>query len=142
MILVIDANIIFSALLNPDGIIATIYFQLSKYSIFLAPDFLQQEIRKHIPRIMSLSGQSFERINNVLDLLYSKILFYPSVIIPTEIDSHAFYLLKGHDEKDIPYLSFALFFQCKLWTGDKPLRTALALKGFDICISTKELLSE
>lgn len=139
MILVIDANIIFSALINPNGAIAAKFFQLSKNTTFLAPDFLQQEIKKHTPRIISLANQPSESVVATLDLLYSKIIFYPASIIPIEVDNYGLYLLKGHDEKDIPYLSFALLFQCKIWTGDKPLRTALESQGLYICVSTKEL---
>ena len=141
MILVIDANIIFSTVLNPNGIVAKTFFKLSRKHIFLAPDFLQFEIRKHTPRLCVLTNQSPEIVNLVLDILYSNILFYPSHIIPIEIDNHAFHILKGYDEKDIPYLSFSLFFQCKIWTGDKPLRAALETKGLNICISTIELLA-
>ena len=141
MILVIDANIIFSTVLNPSGTIATAFFELSKDHIFLAPDFLQSEINKHTCRLTTLTGKSPAVINSVLQTLYSNIIFYPDNVIPSEIDNHAFHILKGNDEKDLPYLCFSLFFQCKLWTGDKPLRSALESKGLNICISTAELLS-
>jgi len=59
--------------------------------------------------------------------------------VPLEIDNHAVALLKGYDQKDVPYLAFALYYNALIWTGDKPLRTALEAKGFNICISTQEL---
>ncbi|CAN5542163.1 hypothetical protein BH10BAC3_BH10BAC3_12780 [soil metagenome] len=45
MILVIDANIIFSTLLSPDGAVSTMFRTLSNNSIFIAPEFLQAEIQ-------------------------------------------------------------------------------------------------
>lgn len=71
---------------------------------------------------------------------YAKIHFYPYQIVPQEIEHHTIALLTGNDEKDIPYLRFSLFFQHKIWTGDRPIRNGLLAKGFDNCISPEERL--
>lgn len=43
------------------------------------------------------------------------------------------------DNKDTPYVAFSLFYKCKIWSGDKVLRTGLEKKGYKNIISTEEL---
>lgn len=43
------------------------------------------------------------------------------------------------DEKDTPYIAFSLFFNSKIWSGDKVLRNGLILKGFRKVITVDEL---
>lgn len=46
MIVITDANIIFSALQNPESVISTILKDNKKFQ-FLAPDYLLEEIKRH-----------------------------------------------------------------------------------------------
>ncbi|MES2775751.1 MAG: hypothetical protein V4722_16370 [Bacteroidota bacterium] len=43
MILVIDANIIFSVLINPKGVVGQKFVELSSETIFIAPVFYRQK---------------------------------------------------------------------------------------------------
>lgn len=54
MILITDANIIFSALLKPNSLIAQIIKEEQKFQFF-APDYLLEEFRVHQKRIEEMS---------------------------------------------------------------------------------------
>jgi predicted nucleic acid-binding protein len=139
MILVIDANIVFSILINPKGIVGKKFIELATDELFIAPAFLKAEIAKHQSRIAEITKQPLIKIELLRDFIFEKIHFYPLEKVPVEFDNHALALLKGYDQKDVPYLAFALYYSALIWTGDKPIRTALEAKGFNICISTQEL---
>ena len=139
MILVIDANIVFSILINPKSIVGEKFIELATDGLFIAPAFLKAEIAKHQNRIIEITKRSLVEIELLRDFIFEKIHFYPSEKVPLEFDNHALALLKGYDQKDVPYLAFALYYGALIWTGDKPIRTALEAKGFNIYISTQEL---
>jgi predicted nucleic acid-binding protein len=58
MKLVIDTNIVFSAILNPASPIGQIILNGSKYFYFLSIDQLKNEIDKHENKILKISGLS------------------------------------------------------------------------------------
>ena len=47
MRIIVDANIVFSAILNTNGKIGDLLINSGKYVEFIAPDFLRVEIKKH-----------------------------------------------------------------------------------------------
>lgn len=51
MILITDSNIIFSALIKPNGVVASI-LKTEKKIQFVAPDYLLEEIDEHLPEIV------------------------------------------------------------------------------------------
>ena len=61
------------------------------------------------------------------------------VHIPEKIWEQAEDLVKDIDIKDTPYIAFALFYKCKIWSGDKALGKGLERKGFKNIIFTDML---
>ncbi|WP_436410293.1 PIN domain-containing protein [Parapedobacter flavus] len=47
MILIVDANIVFSGILNTDGKIGDLLINSVGYLKFIAPEYLRKEIKKH-----------------------------------------------------------------------------------------------
>jgi predicted nucleic acid-binding protein len=143
MIFIVDANIIFSAILNPSRQISTILLGIVKSDIILiSPAFLKNEMQKHKQRLCTLTRLPGVAIDEMLELYYKRIVFYSEEIIPSEIWNHADSFTKGVDIKDSVYVAFAIFFQCKVWSGDKSLKNHLAKKGFDLIVNTPELLEQ
>lgn len=141
MIFIVDANIIFSALLNPTRQIGTILTGLVRSEVVLiSPSFLKKELSKHKQRLASLTGTTPDIIDELITIYTRRIIFYAEEIIPVEIWNHADALTRGVDEKDTIYVAFAMFFQCRLWSGDKILKNHLIAKGFDTVVTTHELL--
>jgi predicted nucleic acid-binding protein len=139
MILVLDANIVFSSILKPQGIVASILLDSENGFIFIAPEFLKAEIKKHTPRLSVLTGFDQTRISSLIDFIFSRILFYANEVIPENIQLQADDICNSIDPKDSIYIAFSLFFQSKVWSGDKKLYEGLKNKGVDLLINTNEL---
>jgi predicted nucleic acid-binding protein len=139
MILVLDANIVFSSILKPKGIVASILLDSENGIILIAPEFLKAEIKKHSPRLCVLTGFDENRIAALIDFIFSRILFYPNEVIPENIQFQANNICDSIDPKDSIYIAFSLFFQSKVWSGDKKLYDGLKSIEVDLVINTSEL---
>ena len=139
MRIIVDANIMFSAILNTDGKIGDILLNSHNIFEFIAPRFLKEEIRKHHKKIIDISGYSNAELLEIEDKVYKPISFISEVHIPLSIRLSSRQLVEDIDPKDVVYIAFAKYFRCKLWSGDKVLRKGLIKKGFTSIISTDEL---
>jgi len=116
MRLVLDANVIFAALIR-DSVTRKILFH-PKFEFFV-PDFVFDEITKNISIITKKTGLSEMEILTLLDTLKDNIITF----------SHSFYKLKikeankiigKYDKNDIPYIALALSIENNgIWTNDK-----------------------
>ena len=139
MRIIVDANIIFSAILNTDGKIGDILLNSHNIFEFIAPRFLKEEIRKYHKKIVDISGYSNAELLEIEDKVYKPISFLSEVHIPLSIRVSSKHLVEDIDPKDVVYIAFAKYFRCKLWSGDKVLRKGLIKKGYINIISTEEL---
>ena len=140
MTVIIDANIVFSIIINPGSRFGDYFLTNPDNLLFVSPNYLRKEIFKHQYKILKITGYKEEFYNELLNLLYSRILFYSLEVIPDFIWNHATALMDDNDEKDIPYLAFALFFGGKIWTGDKAFCKKLSEKGLDLCFSPAKII--
>ncbi len=139
MRIIVDANIIFSAILNTNGKIGDVLLNSHNIFEFIAPRFLKEEIRKYHKKILLISGYSSSELQNIEDKVYKPISFISEVHIPLSIRISSEHLVKEIDPKDVAYVAFAKYFRCKLWSGDKALQNGLIKKGFSNIITTDEL---
>ena len=72
MIVITDSNIIVSALIKPNGAIASIFKQKSKIQFF-APDFLLIELKNHLPRIAKISDLTPKELEAEIIFLKQKL---------------------------------------------------------------------
>lgn len=140
MKLVIDSNILFSALLSSDNRFRTLLY-LSKHT-FYSCNFLFVEIFKHKDKIKTVSKLSDNEILTQLGNIVSKIHFINEDTIPREIFSKAYSLCKDTDENDTPFIALSIFLDACFLTGDKKLVKALKKKGFTNVLSLKKLEEE
>lgn len=142
MKIVIDSNILFSALLSPDNRYKTLLY-LSDYT-FYSCNFLFVEIFKYKNKIKAVSKLTENEILIQLGSIVSKIHFVNEDIIPKEIFNRAYELCKDIDEKDTPFIALSIFLDAYFITGDKKLFDGLKNKGFDkvMSIKTMEKLQE
>ena len=56
MKLIVDANIVFSAILNTNGKIGDLLMNSRKQFKFIAPEFLRIEVAKHYTKLAKISG--------------------------------------------------------------------------------------
>ncbi len=129
MILVVDANILFSALLR-NSIVAELLFQYSLY----APDYLLDEFKKHKEYLILKSQRDDEEFNNVLNVFNRRITFVSLEEIRPFIEEAT---IISPDPDDVPYIALALKLNCAIWSNDK----ALKLKQLKVRVySTEDLI--
>jgi predicted nucleic acid-binding protein len=137
--IIVDANIAFSAILNTNSKIADILMNSKGIFDFLAPDYLQIELRKYHSKISKISNLTIGVIENIESKITKPIVFMSGIHIPENKWILAENMVVDIDPKDTPYVAFSLFYKCKIWSGDKALRKGLENKGFKNIISTEEL---
>ena len=136
---IVDANMVFSGILNTNGKIGDLLINSQLYFTFIAPDFLRTEIRNHYPRLVAISGLTIEEVQEAEFHLYQDIHFISEEQIKISNWIAAEALVADVDAKDTHYIAYSKEFNCKVWSGDKKLIKGLAPKGFTDFIMTDEL---
>lgn len=139
MIFVVDSNIIFSAILNPNSKIGQILINGSKYFTFISVAQLQDEIENHEDKILKISGLDHYDFLSLYEFVKSKIKFIHHLLISDENFQKAEQLTHDIDLDDILFVGLSLQYNCNLWTGDKRLINGLREKGFKYLINTEEI---
>lgn len=137
--IIVDANIVFSGVLNTNGKIGDLLINSKKYFNFIAPDFLRIEIHNHYSKLASISKLSLKQIQEAEFQICKDVTFFSPEQINTKNWLSAEKLVADIDPKDIHYVAFAKHFRCKIWSGDKQLMKGLEKKGFQNVISTNDL---
>ncbi len=140
MKVVVDSNIVFSAMLNPESSIGDIILNSQDTFSFYACEYLREEINDHKDKIIKLTGYSEREYAEVAFLIYKQVDFFSESTIPFEFWQKAADLVRDIDMDDIPFVALALFLDLKLWTGDKLLIGGLTKKGFMNILTTQEIL--
>ncbi len=116
MKLVIDANIIFAALIK-GGLTAELI--ISNGLQLFAPEFLLEEFSKYQNQILEKTHRSKENFGNFVRILKEYITFIPQKnITPFLEKANAF----SPDPKDSVYLALALALKSAVWSNDKKLK--------------------
>jgi predicted nucleic acid-binding protein len=136
---IVDANIVFSAILNSNGKIGDVLINSSHTFDFIAPEFLRKEIYRHYKRLCKISGLSEEQVREAEFQVCKHIRFMSEEQIKKSAWESAAILVEGVDPKDVQYVAFSRHFRCKIWSGDKSLIAGLKIKGFTQFITTDEL---
>ena len=139
MNIIVDANIVFSAILNTNGKIGNLLINSQHKFTFIAPDFLRIEIRNHYPKLAKISGLTKAQITEADFRVCKQINFISEEQIKTRHWIAAELLVADIDPKDTHYIAYARQFRCKIWSGDKALMRGLEKKNFHSFISTNEL---
>ncbi|GIL22860.1 MAG: hypothetical protein BroJett042_13730 [Bacteroidota bacterium] len=140
MKLVVDTNIIFSAILNSNSNIANILFHSGSIHQFYSCKFLLHELNLHRGKIQKLTKLSAAEVVELIGLTTSKLTFLDERLIPDTVWAQANRLIGDVDKKDIPFVSLSLHLKAVLWSSDKVLCRKLASQMPKLIISTKELL--
>lgn len=139
MKIIIDTNIIFSALLKTQTTFGHIIFNSHKVFEFYCPHHLRAEIRKHWDRLKRISKLTDEQLQESYDSLLAKIIFINEAIIPQKIWQESEQITQGIDLDDTDFIALTKFLKGKLWTGDVELKNGLKAKGFKAVLTTVEI---
>lgn len=136
---IVDANIVFSGILNTNGKIGDLLINSKQYFTFIAPYFLRNEIRNHYLKLIKISGLTMEEVQEAEFQIYKDIVFISEEQIRLSHWIAAETLVADVDPKDTHYVAYSKHFRCKIWSGDKALIKGLEKKGFTKFITTEEL---
>ena len=136
---VVDANIVFSGILNTNGKIGDLLINSGKIFEFIAPDYLRFEIREKYPKIVKVSGMTFEQVQEAEFQIYRHLNFISEEQLSIKTWQSSEKLVSDIDPKDISYIALSKHFKCIIWSGDKALMNGLGKKGFLKFITTEEL---
>lgn len=137
--IIVDSNIIISSLIKENSKIRDIL--LNENFAFFSPEYVLNEISKHIPKIAKYSELKKEEILIFFHRILKNINFLKSDFISRKSREIAYHLCKDIDEKDTIYISLTIELDGFLWTGDKKLIKGLSKKNFKKTISTVDLIS-
>lgn len=121
MRVIVDANIVFSGILNTQVKIGDLLINSKNYLTFIAPDFLRLEIRKNYSRLTSISGLNLEQVHVAEIQICKDISFISESQIRQSTWKISEKLVADIDPKDVHYIAFAKHFRCKIWSSDKAL---------------------
>ena len=131
MKVIVDTNIIFSALLHEDNRYANTIIKNDAQYDFYGVYFTLVELFKHKERIKKYSKLSEDDVLEVLYELLKHIHIINDNIISTEVWKQAMHLVHDVDIKDVPNVALTIELEGKLWTNDTELKNGLRAKGFD-----------
>ncbi|MFQ5641459.1 MAG: PIN domain-containing protein [bacterium] len=134
MKIVLDSNILFSALISGKESYVDIFKTLKIY----VPDFMFIEISKYEDTIIKKTKIGKEFTIFVREL-FSEITVIPQLAISKENYKKALSLCDDIDPKDTAYLALSLELDIPLWTNDKKLIQGLTKKGYTKIITTEEI---
>lgn len=131
--LVVDTNLIFSALIPKSSRIREILFESNM--LFFAPNFLITEIYKHKDKLIKHSKLDESEFYLYFNGIIEKIQFLPIDHITTASRQKAYDLCKAIDIKDTPFIALSIDLGIPIWTGDTKLKNGLKSKGFSAFFS-------
>jgi predicted nucleic acid-binding protein len=139
MRIVVDTNIIFSAILNIEGKIGQLIINGSKYFDFFSIKQLKDEIEEHRDKILKATQYDYIQYMDIYQLIFNKIRFIDDILISDVELKKSIELVSGIDEDDAVFVALTNHLHSKLWTGDKKLISGLKKKGYNKVITTNEL---
>lgn len=131
MDLVIDANILFAALIR-DGLTIDMIFNENIH--LFAPEFLIEEFNKHKTEILKKTKRTDKEFNKIYEILEFVITIMPSEEFKDLLNEAKKISLDGDD---IQYFALALKLNCPIWSNDKLLKEQNKVKIY----STQEIIS-
>jgi predicted nucleic acid-binding protein len=139
MIIIVDANILISGIINPYGSIPELLLLQSPQIDFIVPEYAIEEINLHKIRVCKETRTTVPLFEQSLDTILSNVLRFSSDAISHTDIAKAEEITISIDSKDVWYIAFAIAFDAILWTGDLKLYKGLRRKGFYNIITTTEL---
>jgi len=133
---ILDANIIFSALISGKQL----FVQLFETNLFYTPDFVFVEIEKYKNTILKKSKLEKSDFQFFVTKLFQMLTVIPSLYINDKSKLIAVDLCNDIDLKDVVYVALSVEMQIPLVTRDIPLYEGLKRKGFENVILLDDLI--
>ena len=139
MKIIVDTNIVFSAILNSNSRIGKILLNSKEHFQFFTCNYLRTEIQRHRNKLLKLTKLTEDQLSELEDLITQHINFIDERLIPQDILIKTEIQLKAIDPDDTVFIALAKHLEGKLWTGDLQLYNGLKAKRFKDIILTSDL---
>ena len=139
MKIIVDTNIVFSAILNSNSRIGKILLNSKEHFQFFTCNYLRNEIQRHRNKLLKLTKLTEDQLSELEDLVTQHITFIDERLIPQDILIKTEIQLKAIDPDDTVFIALAKHLEGKLWTGDLQLYNGLKAKRFKDIILTSDL---
>ncbi len=139
MKVVVDSNIVFSAILNTQSKIGHLLINGSKYFEYFSIDLLIEEILLHKDKILKYSGFDETKFQRIFHLIIGKIQFIDDILLSNADIKFAKELVLEIDQNDFLFVALNKHLNSLLWTGDKKLAVGLKNKNYNDIIHTDEI---
>lgn len=127
MIFILDTNILISALIK-DSITRKIIVESDE--IFLVPELVLEETRKHEEEILEKSGLSKESYVQILSKLLEHATLIPTETVKGNLEE-ANKIMANIDENDVVFIAAALCFEdAAIWSDDSDFEKQSKVKIF------------
>ncbi|MBX2897158.1 MAG: hypothetical protein KF763_17050 [Cyclobacteriaceae bacterium] len=140
MKIIVDSNIIFSALLRTHTTYGQIIFNSKGIFDFYSAQYMRAEIQRHWAKLLKISKLSDQQLEESYYSILTNITFINEEIIPSSTWKKSEILTLGIDLDDTDFVALTIHLKGKLWTGDNTLRDGLKGKAFKNVLTTKEIL--
>ena len=137
--IVVDTNIIFSAILNPGSRIGKLLLNSKHHFQFYTCNFLKTELFKHRDKLLRLAKLNSRELDELEFLVSKNIIFINESLLPEEVVLATENILASIDINDTLFVALARHLNAKLWTGDKELVTGLTSSVFIETMLTNQL---
>ena len=77
MKIIVDSNIVFSAMLNKHSVIGDVLLNSQKHFEFYTCEYLREEIANHKSKIIDITGYDELTYHEIEFLIYNQLTFFP-----------------------------------------------------------------
>ena len=123
MKIIVDTNIIFSAMLNTKGTIGDLLFNSNGVFEFYSCSYMRNEIEKHWSKLKRISKLSDTELDESRFRIFSKINFINEELIPAKTWIAAAEIVEHIDIDDSDFIALTKHLKGYLWTGTKSFTT-------------------
>lgn len=138
--IIVDTNIIFSCLLNSQGLIGDVFFNSENIFEFFSNQYMRFEIRKHWNKLMKISKLTDNELQTAYDKMLTRLTFINEELIPKNEWEKAETIVTDIDLDDTDFVALTKYLKGSLWTGDKVLYDGLRAKRFRSVYNTQEMI--
>ena len=139
MKIIVDTNIVFSAILNSNNRIGKILLNSKEHFQFFTCNYLRIEIQRHRNKLLKITKLTEDQLAEFEELVTQHITFIDERLIPQDLLIKTETQLKSIDPDDTVFVALTKHLEGKLWTGDLQLYNGLKAKRFKDIILTSEL---
>ncbi len=134
MKIVLDSNILFSALISGKEL----YVDIFKSAECYVPDFIFTELSKYQEEIIKKTKLE-EEFTSFAKELFSAVTVIPRLAVSQESYGKALVLCNDIDPKDTAYVALSIELDIPLWSNDKKLIQGLINKGYEKIVTTDKI---